>query len=313
MPRAGQFSRKELTMASEPLRAIEQDIACIHCGYNLRALYPDGRCPECGAAIGESLRGDLLKFADAGWLERLAFGIRLKLLNIVLAMLAGVSGMVLINLFPQSAEVIQYFLSVGGGAMGLWASYAITTQEPRISLQEDPVSLRRAIRTCAAVALLAALLPMVRMGGSMDMVLTLVVVLCSVVGYGGALGELIYLSRLALRIPDEPLARDTRRLMWLVVIGGGLYLVIAVFGLAVAGGPTGGAGIGVGVGAGTGMTPLVGGIAVFGCVFAVTALVAFLWYIRLLYKYRVAFRLAAAFARRGAGVAADAAEELPAP
>ncbi len=298
-------------MAAEPLTAIEQDILCIHCGYNLRALYPDGRCPECGAAIGESLRGDLLKFADAGWLERLAFGIRLKLFNIVLAMLAGLSGVLLITLFPQSAEVMQYFLSVAGGAMGLWASYAITTQEPRIALQEDPVSLRRAVRTCAAAALFGALLPMVRMGGSMDMVLTLLVVLCSVVGYGGYLGELVYLARLALRIPDEPLARDTRRLMWLVVIGGGLYLVIAVVGLVAAGGLPGSAG--AAGGAGTGMTPLLGGVAVFGCVFAVTALVAFLWYIRLLYKYRVAFRLAAAFARRGPGVAADAAEELPAP
>lgn len=300
-------------MSAEPLTPIEQDIACIHCGYNLRALYPDGRCPECGAVIGESLRGDLLKFTDADWLERLAFGIRLKLLNIVLAMLAGLSGMLLISLFPQSARVFEYFLSIAGGAMGLWASYAITTQEPRIALREDPVSLRRAIRACAGVALFAALLPTVRMGGSMDMVLKLVVGLCTLVGFAGALGELVYLARLALRIPDEPLARDTRRLMWLVVIGGGIYLVVAGIGYVIVAGRQGAAAAGAGPGAGTQVMPAAGGMVVFLCAFAVAGLFVFLAYIRLLYKYRVAFRLAAAFARRGPGTAADAAEELPAP
>ncbi len=29
---------------------------CIHCQYNLRTLYPDSRCPECGNAVADSLK-----------------------------------------------------------------------------------------------------------------------------------------------------------------------------------------------------------------------------------------------------------------
>ncbi|HVT81859.1 MAG TPA: hypothetical protein VHM90_14530 [Phycisphaerae bacterium] len=35
---------------------LERDVRCIHCQYNLRTLLPEGRCPECGNAVGDSLR-----------------------------------------------------------------------------------------------------------------------------------------------------------------------------------------------------------------------------------------------------------------
>lgn len=41
---------------------IDVDRACIQCGYNLRGLKPDGRCPECGRPIGKKRRGPV--FAD---------------------------------------------------------------------------------------------------------------------------------------------------------------------------------------------------------------------------------------------------------
>ncbi len=34
---------------------LEEDIRCLGCGYNLRALKPQGKCPECGFAILKSL------------------------------------------------------------------------------------------------------------------------------------------------------------------------------------------------------------------------------------------------------------------
>ncbi len=36
------------------------DAPCVHCGYDLRGLPANGRCPECGTAIARSIRGDLL-------------------------------------------------------------------------------------------------------------------------------------------------------------------------------------------------------------------------------------------------------------
>ena len=45
-------------------RILEDDLACLACGYNLRGLLPDGACPECGTAVGRSTHGNLLRFCD---------------------------------------------------------------------------------------------------------------------------------------------------------------------------------------------------------------------------------------------------------
>lgn len=37
-----------------PPPTIESDLACIHCGYNLRTLRSGGNCPECGQPIWRS-------------------------------------------------------------------------------------------------------------------------------------------------------------------------------------------------------------------------------------------------------------------
>jgi hypothetical protein len=56
---------------------VVSDIPCRKCGYNLRGLHIDGRCRECGRAVGLSVQGDLLRFSDPGWLRKLQRGARL--------------------------------------------------------------------------------------------------------------------------------------------------------------------------------------------------------------------------------------------
>jgi len=53
---------------------IDLDTQCVSCGYNVRGLAPDHRCPECGIPVGASLRGELLQFADPRWVSRLHLG-----------------------------------------------------------------------------------------------------------------------------------------------------------------------------------------------------------------------------------------------
>ena len=35
--------------------ALDKDLPCLHCGYNLRGLKVGGHCPECGSRIRKSL------------------------------------------------------------------------------------------------------------------------------------------------------------------------------------------------------------------------------------------------------------------
>ncbi|MHC4218780.1 MAG: hypothetical protein ACYSU7_10040 [Planctomycetota bacterium] len=42
--------------SSVPYKTVPENIPCSRCGYNLRGLLPEERCPECGALVTESLR-----------------------------------------------------------------------------------------------------------------------------------------------------------------------------------------------------------------------------------------------------------------
>src|SRR5690242_2831255 len=54
---------------------VETDALCRRCGYNLRGLPLDGRCPECATPVGLSLRGDLIRFSDPRWSARVVGGL----------------------------------------------------------------------------------------------------------------------------------------------------------------------------------------------------------------------------------------------
>lgn len=53
---------------------ITEDLACKHCGHNLRTLSRDAVCPECGTPIDYTLRGYYLKHSSPAWLRRVARG-----------------------------------------------------------------------------------------------------------------------------------------------------------------------------------------------------------------------------------------------
>ncbi|MDO8629812.1 MAG: hypothetical protein Q7R41_04905 [Phycisphaerales bacterium] len=307
--------------------AIDYDIACIFCGYNLRGLVPTGRCPECGSNIADSNRGDLLKFADPAWLDKIRFGTSLKLWNILLALLAGLAGAILVLLAGLSAFIP--LMGLAAGAVGLWATFLITTQEPRISLHEDPVTLRKVIRTCALAAFIGSIIQQAVTAGrglAFGQVDKLVAGFGAVLGLAGVVvmfGELVYFRRFALRIPDARLARSTRILLWAMPISIGLVVISAAIATFVGGwalmatpGVSGTGSSKTGIPAmvttstaaiRSSASPLTtiayGAVA---CVFSVAYLVLVIWYVVLLFRYHAVFRHAAAESRALASVTATA-------
>ena len=67
-----------------------EDVPCRRCGYNLRSLPADGKCPECGSAVAISIHGFYLRFAPPEWVRRLALGAKL----LVTAAVTAVGGWV---------------------------------------------------------------------------------------------------------------------------------------------------------------------------------------------------------------------------
>ncbi len=110
---------------SQAASPIAVDILCVHCGYNLRGLTSDGRCPECGGAIVDSMRGELLRFADIEWLTRLRLGAALKLWAIGLAILLSIGGgaIAIATGSPDAVWIITVVTTFVSAALGLWGTW----------------------------------------------------------------------------------------------------------------------------------------------------------------------------------------------
>lgn len=320
-------------MTEVPSSTVSDDLACIHCGYNLRGLAYDGKCPECSKPVSTSRRGDFLKHADPEWLNKVRFGCALKLWNIVFGILLGVVGGILVTLgFPV---LTLHIIGLAGSAFGLWASFAITTQEPRISLQEDPFTWRRAIRVCATAAFLASAIPddKVRAAG---VIAFAVVTVMKFSGIVSLFGELVYFRRFAERVPDPKLAKSTKIVQWGATITFGLVLLLGILFVAFGPGMRGTANVSVTGTRGSGSTVTTtatpsasaptpaptgappsapSGIAavttlwMFPCVFGLAGLVFGIWYLLILMRYRRVFAKAADEARALATGAADTPPE----
>jgi hypothetical protein len=70
-----QESRPEQCRPAVPLAASALGLLlCNRWGYDLVGLPADGACPECGLAIRESARGEMLKNSSPAYLRRLHWG-----------------------------------------------------------------------------------------------------------------------------------------------------------------------------------------------------------------------------------------------
>lgn len=61
---------------------IDADVPCVACAYDLRLLPADGKCPECGRAISDSLDPARIIFAEPAWLQDIVLGHSLAMLSL---------------------------------------------------------------------------------------------------------------------------------------------------------------------------------------------------------------------------------------
>ena len=105
------------------------DTACRRCGYNLRGLHQDSRCPECGTPIGLSTHGDLLRFSDPEWVEKLALGIKYIIWAVVISIALGAAAGCLTGALGASPVFLQGVM-VLGGLLGVYGAWLLTAPDP---------------------------------------------------------------------------------------------------------------------------------------------------------------------------------------
>lgn len=286
---------------------LDEDIPCRSCDYNLRGLLESDECPECATPVTRSTRPDLLRFSDPSWLNRLSRG----MLLVVIGLLAGTVVAMILGGLAGGLRAVGF---AGGTILGLSATIGMafslvtvagvwlaTTPEPGRPEPDGRLTIRSAARWCAMVQLAYGPLEMAGLGpgGSatgaggftMTTLFGVIMIIGSVLQVIAVLGQvaaLVYLRRLAERLPAMKLARSTKIVTWghfwsqmaAVVIGSVIMLLLPTF-----------------IGVGGGPAPATGTVVLaasgVGCAVAASAVVFSIWALVLLFRYRAAFTIAA--------------------
>jgi len=294
------FTDVQVDLRLGPDGRIDVDIACVSCGYNLRGLAPDGRCPECGTAIGRSTRGDYLRFCDPGWVETLASGMNWIVAGLILAFVLGLVAGGAVGLTNRPAYAM---IGIVGSLVALIGYWRVTTPDPR-EPEPQGVDVRAIIRYGSVLNIVLAVASQIVT--QMSLYWKLLAFPSAVVGLIVTVSIFLYAKRMAVRIPDDNLASQTGTVMWGFVIMsvlGMLFLAATMaFGPAFATMTVPAAGTGGATGPGTGGTVVafpVGLIlfASLGCVITVVSLVFGIWALVLIIRYRQGLIQAARDAR----------------
>jgi hypothetical protein len=145
---------------------ISDDRECVRCGYPLRGLETNGKCPECGAAItsAKTVRhADNLVDAPIGYIRLMAVGMGLLAGTIVfVALLLLVSRLYSSPGTYLLPRIAFHFLLTGAAGVWCGAAWIVTLKRPRTErIVRDPIldnaHIRLATRVSQGLPPLAAL------------------------------------------------------------------------------------------------------------------------------------------------------------
>ncbi len=200
------------TIALDSDGRVAADVRCQSCGYNLRGISPDGRCPECRTEVGRSIHGGLLRYCDSQWVRQLAGGVSWIIVSILLGIPIWFSWRIDacgLTITPRLFATIN-LLGIGVGLVGCWM---VTTPDPGGAAAERRLSGRRVTRYMMVAWALSHVLQFFPSLGT-GIPWTRLTVLQLIPGVAAYVALCVHGRSLALRLPDHWLARQTRIVMW---------------------------------------------------------------------------------------------------
>jgi len=208
---------------SPPQSATLRDMTCGTCGYNLRGLSPDGRCPECGHPIEESRYDPRLAAADPRWLRAIRRGFTLLLASeLVMASMRFLLHISTVANWSRESLVVLWFISCGLYLPGTWI---VASRDRVCPPMFDPRHLRRAVRVCAVVASIGTFIVAIEWSvNRLPAHLSVSVLALMILGLLGTACMFLLLRGFARRIPVPALALATTGLLWFVPTVAGLRL-----------------------------------------------------------------------------------------
>ncbi len=255
-------------------RPLDQDVPCLVCGYNLRGLRTDGRCPECGTPVGRSLHGNYFRFAGPAYVRTLARGMSLVLWGFLLPIIAVIVAIGLsYGHMGDWAGILVAVVGLGSAALQVLGAWLVTAPDPCRLDRDAQLNARRLYRAGAVMFALYVVLSIVSRHGmalrlglrSADIILTAGTALTGLGAFVGFIASFVYFRQLALRIPDRPLAESTRKVMWGLIVTPLVGLVLTV-GVALSGGGL--------------------GLLMLPCLVLLPLLIYGIWYLVLLVRYQ---------------------------
>lgn len=227
----------------EPVNLATDDVPCRNCGFNLRGLSEDGRCPECGAPIWNSIQEDLLIYSSESYLTSLYRGLACiliaALVNIGLAVIGIVIGVIQVVAiagsgtggtggFTMNAQTglfnaIMQLLSLPVALLSLYGWWLFSSPDPGQRVGDAGQTPRQVIRI--VVIVLAA--TNVIVAASQFAVLAYPSIALAVAGLGliafaatvaQFFAAMLYIRWMGPRIPDEVVTSRAQLYMWLLPV-----------------------------------------------------------------------------------------------
>lgn len=232
---------------SEPAPAsVASSLPCSRCGYDLKGLPAAGACPECGAPIWRSLKGNLLEYGDRHFLLRLARGSAMVEAGVVLLCFVPIaSTLVRTSDAATENEAFNVFLTTeffAAAGLMLFGWFWLTARDPGfIGGDRSQRSRLITLLSTSALSLAVAACGLWFLLMHFDRISTplytrALKVIPAALGISLAVqlpASMAYLTHLAARVPDRKLAADAtslRRITLLLVmlIGASLAIELAL-------------------------------------------------------------------------------------